>query len=93
MGEEDIKQKLLIKEATEEEEELGLINRVWNESKKIWVVAGPAIFTRFSTFGTNVVSQAFIGHIGSTELAAYSLVFTVLDSFIPSKKSFCICFK
>lgn len=84
MGEEDIKQKLLIKEATEEEEEeeeLGLINRVWNESKKIWVVAGPAIFTRFSTFGTNVVSQAFIGHIGSTELAAYSLVFTVLVRF------------
>ena len=83
MGEEYIKQKLLIKEATEEEEEeeLGLINRVWNESKKIWVVAGPAIFTRFSTFGTNVVSQAFIGHIGSTELAAYSLVFTVLVRF------------
>lgn len=82
MGEEDIKQKLLIKEATEEEEEeLGLINRVWNESKKIWVVAGPAIFTRFSTFGTNEVSQAFIGHIGSTELAAYSLVFTVLVRF------------
>ena len=111
MGEEDVKQKLLIKEATEEEEEeLGLINRVWNESKKIWVVAGPAIFTRFSTFGTNVVSQAFIGHIGSTELAAYSLVFTVLvrfangilvcvqvftvlDSFIPSKQSVCICFE
>lgn len=37
-----------------------------------------ANFTFFSMFGINVVSQAFIGHIGSTELAAYALVFTVL---------------
>ncbi|XP_062003823.1 protein DETOXIFICATION 21-like isoform X2 [Rosa rugosa] len=81
MGEEDIKRKLLIKGEDEREHDLGLQYRVWNESKKIWVIAGPAIFTRFSTFGTNVVSQAFIGHIGSTELAAYSLVVTVLVRF------------
>ncbi|KAI3885483.1 hypothetical protein MKW92_014943 [Papaver armeniacum] len=51
------------------------------ESKKLWVVAGPAIFTRFSTFGISIISQVFIGHMGSTELAAYSLVFTVLFRF------------
>ncbi|KAK4484470.1 hypothetical protein RD792_007053 [Penstemon davidsonii] len=51
------------------------------ENKKLWVVAAPAIFTRFTTFGTGVISQAFIGHIGSKELAAFALVFTVFLRF------------
>ncbi|KAM5550481.1 protein DETOXIFICATION 21-like [Rosa sericea] len=63
------------------DEDLGVKYKIWNESKKMWVVAGPAIFTRFSTFGTSVISLAFIGHIGSTELAAFSLVFTVFVRF------------
>ncbi|CAJ1918508.1 unnamed protein product [Sphenostylis stenocarpa] len=74
----DQEQKLLIKAS---EEELSLVERVWKESELMWVVAAPAIFTRFSTFGINVISQAFIGHIGSRELAAFSLVFTVLIRF------------
>ncbi|KAK9168607.1 hypothetical protein Syun_000747 [Stephania yunnanensis] len=72
------------KEGEEEEgesEEVSLKEKVWEETKKMWVVAGPAIFTRFSTFGITVISQAFIGHIGSTELAAYALVQTVLLRF------------
>lgn len=89
MGE-DIRRSLLVKEtsAGEEEtrvidgeEELSLKRRVWIEIKTMWVVAGPAIFTRIASFGTNVISQAFIGHIGSLELAAFSLVFTVLVRF------------
>ena len=89
MGE-GIKKSLLAKETSvgEEEtriidgnEELSLKRRVWIETKKIWVVAGPATFTRVATFGTNVISQAFVGHIGSTQLAAFSLVFTVLVRF------------
>ena len=56
-------------------------DRLWAETKKMWIVAAPAIFTRFSTFGINVISQAFIGHIGPTELAAYSLVSTVILRF------------
>ncbi|CAO2140696.1 unnamed protein product [Urochloa humidicola] len=55
--------------------------RVWEENKKLWVVAGPSIFTRFSSFGVTVISQAFVGHIGATELAAYALVSTVLMRF------------
>ena len=51
------------------------------ESKVMWIVAAPAIFTRFTTFGLSVISQAFIGHIGSKELAAYALVFTVIIRF------------
>ncbi|XP_050387240.1 protein DETOXIFICATION 21-like [Argentina anserina] len=64
-----------------EDEDSGVKYKFWNESKKIWVVAGPAIITRFSSFGLTVISQAFIGHIGSTELAAFSLVFTVFIRF------------
>ena len=56
-------------------------DKLWVENKKMWIVAAPAIFTRFSTFGINVISQAFIGHIGPTELAAYSIVLTVLLRF------------
>ncbi|KAL5839142.1 hypothetical protein ACOSQ3_011846 [Xanthoceras sorbifolium] len=68
-------------EESDVDEGMKLKDKVWIESKKIWVVAAPAIFTRFSTFGINLVSQAFVGHIGSVELAAYSLVVTVLFRF------------
>ncbi|CAN6373930.1 unnamed protein product [Urochloa humidicola] len=74
---------LLEPRAREEEDadSSSLGHRVWEENKKLWVVAGPSIFTRFSSFGVTVISQAFIGHIGATELAAYALVSTVLMRF------------
>ncbi|KAI4300991.1 hypothetical protein L6164_034311 [Bauhinia variegata] len=81
MGLEEIKEELLQEHSNDEVEEPPLMKKAWNESKKMWAVAGPAIFTRFSTFGINIVSQVFIGHIGSTELAAYALVITVLVRF------------
>lgn len=78
----NLKQKLLSREKiSEEEENLSLVKRVWEESKVMWIVAAPAIFTRFTTFGISIISQAFIGHIGSRELAAYALVFTVIIRF------------
>ncbi|KAJ3676591.1 hypothetical protein LUZ60_004003 [Juncus effusus] len=76
MALEDISEKLL-KQSSEHEEKLG--RRVWTESKKLWIVAGPAIFSRFATMGVLVVTQAFMGHVGATELAAYALSFTVMD--------------
>ncbi|KAH1256027.1 Protein DETOXIFICATION 21 [Glycine max] len=77
----NLEKKLLSKEEVSEEDNLSLVKRVWEESKEMWIVAAPAIFTRFTTFGINVISQAFIGHIGSRELAAYALVFTVIIRF------------
>ncbi|EOA40205.1 hypothetical protein CARUB_v10008925mg [Capsella rubella] len=65
----------------DEEDELGMKEKVWTESKKLWVVAAPAIFSRFSSFGVSLVTQAFVGHLGPTELAAYSITFTVLLRF------------
>lgn len=73
--EETMKEQLL------QHNEEDLKKKIWNESKKMWIVAGPAILIRFSTFGINVVSQAFVGHIGATELAAYTLVYSVLLRF------------
>ncbi|KAK1279588.1 Protein TRANSPARENT TESTA 12 [Acorus gramineus] len=69
----------LLQETHEAEE--SLVRKVWTESKKLWVVAGPAIFTRITMFGLFVISQAFIGHIGNTEMAALSLVFHILGRF------------
>lgn len=77
----NLEKKLLSREQKSEEENLSLVKRVWEESKVMWIVAAPAIFTRFTTFGISVISQAFIGHIGSRELAAYALVFTVIIRF------------
>jgi MATE family multidrug resistance protein len=64
-----------------EEEEAGLGRRLLEENRKLWKVAGPAICTRFSGFGGTIISLAFMGHIGATELAAFALVSTVLMRF------------
>ncbi|KAK9290560.1 hypothetical protein L1049_008730 [Liquidambar formosana] len=48
--------------------------RVWEESKKIWRIAFPAILARVTSFGILVVTQAFIGQIGELDLAAYALI-------------------
>ncbi|KAL8489102.1 hypothetical protein ACS0TY_025125 [Phlomoides rotata] len=66
------------KEGREEEDSK---SKIWIENKKMWEVAGPAIFTRFSMFGLVIVTQAFVGHIGATELAALALVVTILIRF------------
>lgn len=77
----EINEKLLTKEVDVNAKGEKLKDRLWIENKKMWVVAGPAIFTRFSTFGIHIIGQAFVGHIGSTELAAYALVVTVFLRF------------
>lgn len=82
LREEMLKKKFIDSYENDENEESSLRKRVWEESKKIWKVAGPATFTRLSTFGIFIISQAFIGHIGSTELAAYALVTSVLNKFV-----------
>ncbi|KAM0828175.1 hypothetical protein ACQ4PT_067721 [Festuca glaucescens] len=61
-----------------EEEEAGLGWRLLEENRKLWKVAGPSICMRFSGFGVTIISLAFMGHIGATELAAFALVSTVL---------------
>nr|CAB3457312.1 unnamed protein product [Digitaria exilis] len=57
----------------------GLPKRVWEESKKLWEVVGPAVFMRLVLYSMNVVSQAFAGHLGDRELAAFSIASTVIS--------------
>lgn len=64
-----------------EEEEEQLWRRTWVELKKLWVIAGPAVFTRVSMFGIFVIAQAFIGRIGDVQMAALALVFHVFVRF------------
>ncbi|KAJ4962652.1 hypothetical protein NE237_022591 [Protea cynaroides] len=62
-----------------EEEDLWM--KVWIESKKLWHIVGPAIFSRLSSFSMNVITQAFAGHIGDLELASLSIANNVLIGF------------
>lgn len=71
---------LLIKRE-DEEEEFGLGRRVWIESKKLWRIVGPAIFSRVVTYSMNVITQAFAGHLGDLDLAAMSIANTVVVGF------------
>ncbi|XP_031392292.1 protein DETOXIFICATION 22-like [Punica granatum] len=68
------KSPLSVLGAAERQEDSRLGSRVWVESKKIWRVAFPAMLSKVVFFGFFVVTQAFIGHIGKTELAAYALI-------------------
>ncbi|GMN40066.1 hypothetical protein TIFTF001_009303 [Ficus carica] len=58
-----------------------LTSRVYAESKKLWLIVGPAIFSRVSAFSMNVITQAFAGHLGDVELASISIANTVIVGF------------
>lgn len=53
-----------------------------NESKKLWEIAAPAIITAVSQFSIGFVTIAFVGHLGSLELAAISIVQNVVEGFV-----------
>ena len=42
---------------------------------------GPAIVARLASFSMNVITQAFAGHLGDNELAAFSIVNNVILGF------------
>ncbi|KAI3992908.1 hypothetical protein MKX01_034258 [Papaver californicum] len=58
-----------------------LPSRVWIESKKLWHIVGPTIFSRIASYSMQVVTQAFAGHLGNLELAAMALSTTVIVGF------------
>ncbi|KAL7131600.1 hypothetical protein ABFS83_12G014700 [Erythranthe nasuta] len=71
-----------IKHVEDDDNENGSIsNRVWVETKKLWRVVGPAIFSRVATYSMFVITQAFAGHLGDLELAAMSIAITVIMGF------------
>ncbi|XP_002533972.2 protein DETOXIFICATION 27 [Ricinus communis] len=62
-------------------EEDNLSRKVWIESKKLWQIVGPAIFSRLASFSMIVITQAFAGHLGDLELAAISIANNVIIGF------------
>ncbi|XP_015934870.1 protein DETOXIFICATION 27 [Arachis duranensis] len=56
-------------------------HQLWIETKKLWHIVGPSIFSRVATFTMNVVTQAFAGHLGELELASISIANTVIVGF------------
>lgn len=58
-----------------------LASRFWIESKKLWYIVGPAIFSRLASYSMLVITQAFAGHLGELELAAISIANNVIVGF------------
>lgn len=48
------------------------------ESKKLWKLAGPAIFTAICQYSLGALTQTFAGLVGETELAAVSVENSVI---------------
>ncbi|KAL2477191.1 MATE efflux family protein [Forsythia ovata] len=59
-----------------------LQEKTWEESKKMWEIAAPAILTAVAQFSIGFVTVAFVGHLGEVELAAVSIVQNVLEGFV-----------
>ncbi|ERN17619.1 hypothetical protein AMTRI_Chr13g125340 [Amborella trichopoda] len=51
------------------------------ESKVTWYIAGPAILATVFQFSISIVTVVFVGRLGSTELAAVSIVQNVIEGF------------
>uniref|UniRef100_M0ZPW5 Ripening regulated protein DDTFR18 n=1 Tax=Solanum tuberosum TaxID=4113 RepID=M0ZPW5_SOLTU len=60
------------------EDDKDLKTRVWIETKKLWHIVGPAIFSRIGTYTMNIITQGFAGHLGEVELAAITISNTVI---------------
>lgn len=51
------------------------------ESKKLWFLAGPAIFTSICQYSLGAVTQIFAGQVGTIDLAAVSIENSVIAGF------------
>ena len=65
------------------------------ESKKLWYLAGPAIFTSICQYSLGAIPQVFLGQVSTLELAAYSIENSVIAGFslgimVPSTVNFTI---
>ncbi|KAL0747101.1 hypothetical protein Bca101_029103 [Brassica carinata] len=74
-------ESLLKSPNTTEGDGRGLKKRVWVETKKLWQIVGPAMFSRLTSYSMLVITQAFAGHLGDLELAAISIVNNVIIGF------------
>ncbi|GMH23208.1 hypothetical protein Nepgr_025051 [Nepenthes gracilis] len=62
----------------EEEKPKTVVEEGKYESKKLWVIAGPAIFTAICQYSLGALTQTFAGLVGEIELAAVSVENSVI---------------
>ncbi|XP_073144842.1 protein DETOXIFICATION 35-like [Henckelia pumila] len=51
------------------------------ETAKLWRIGGPIAFQILCQFGTNSVTNMFVGHLGDVELSAFSISLSVIGTF------------
>ncbi|KAK4488810.1 hypothetical protein RD792_004600 [Penstemon davidsonii] len=62
----------------EEGNDIHYIRQFVVESKKLWYLAGPAIFTTVCQYALGATTQTFAGHFGTLHLAAFSIMNSVI---------------
>uniref|UniRef100_A0A0D6QYL7 Protein DETOXIFICATION n=1 Tax=Araucaria cunninghamii TaxID=56994 RepID=A0A0D6QYL7_ARACU len=55
-----------------------LVRQCCKESKRVWYLAGPCVFTILCRYALGAITQTFVGHIGELELAAFSIENSVI---------------
>ncbi|XP_055810366.1 protein DETOXIFICATION 31-like isoform X2 [Solanum dulcamara] len=58
-----------------------LVREFSAESKKLWCLAAPAIFTSICQYSIGAITQVFAGHVGTIQLAAVSIENSVIAGF------------
>ncbi|KAI8528191.1 hypothetical protein RHMOL_Rhmol12G0131300 [Rhododendron molle] len=53
----------------------------YEESKKLWYLAAPAILTTVCQYSLGAITQVFAGHLGTTELAMFSVENSIIAGF------------
>lgn len=53
----------------------------YSESKKLWFLAAPAIFTIVSQYSIGAITQVFAGHVGNIQLAAVAVQNNLIAGF------------
>ncbi|KFK32791.1 hypothetical protein AALP_AA6G288700 [Arabis alpina] len=59
----------------------GFVKEFNVEAKKLWYLAGPAIFTSVTQYSLGAVTQIFAGHVSTRALAAVSVENSVIAGF------------
>lgn len=59
-------------------DDVGFVKEFGWESKRLWELAGPAIFTTVCQYSLGALTQTFAGQIGELELAAVSIENSVI---------------
>lgn len=65
----------------DQKEKSDLKSKVWTETKKLWHIVGPTIFSRLAIFSMNLITQAYVGHLGDLELASFTIANNIIVGF------------